>query len=279
MVDRSNMKKRMIKIISIGVVILLLAVFIWWQNNVITISEYEIELKDKGNGQSILTIVQLSDLHSKEFGKDNEKLITMVEELAPDLIAITGDFLDSSRVKTEVALNLSEKLVEIAPVYYITGNHERLINDAVYMEFETKLKETGVNVLFNRVIPWNEEVDIIGLDDMSLHSGDNTLPAIMEQVEQDKVTILLAHEPQEIEWYAECGADVVLSGHAHGGQVRIPFTEIGLVAPDQGLLPKYTSGVHQCDNTQMVISRGLGNSIIPVRVFNQPEVIKVEVRY
>ncbi len=271
--------KKIIKFIGIIVVVIFVIVFVWYQNNDIVISEYEVKVEEKGTGQSALTIVQISDLHSKEFGKENEKLIEIVEKLKPDFIAVTGDYIDSSNIKSEVALGLSEKLVEIAPVYYVTGNHERLINDAVYAEFDTKLKETGVHVLFNQVTQWDEEVDIIGLDDMSLHSGDNTLAAIMEQIEPDKVTILLAHEPQELEWYAQCGVDVVLSGHAHGGQIRIPYTDIGLVAPDQGFLPKYTSGIHQCEDTKMVISRGLGNSIIPVRVFNQPEVIKIEVRY
>lgn len=268
-------RKRLIVIIIF--IVSTLALFSYWQNNGIVISKYDIQV-DKNNSDDIkLKILQISDLHNKEFGNNSNKMIDLVKDTEPDIIAITGDFIDSYHVNTSVAIEVAEELVKIAPVYYVTGNHERAINDSIYASFEEELRKAGVQVLFNTVVSYNEEIDIIGLDDISLKSDDFTLESIMADVDLDKISVLLVHEPQELEWYAECGVDVVLSGHAHGGQIRIPFTNMGLVAPDQGFFPQYTSGVYEKEATKMVVSRGLGNSIIPIRVFNRPELVEINI--
>ncbi len=267
-----KMKKKRI-IIVITIFILLICVY--YGNNSITISKYMINNDKLVNLENSIKIVQLSDLHNKEFGKDNSKLIEQVKTLEPDIIVVTGDYVDSSSTDTQVALELSEKLVEIADVYYVTGNHEKSLDENDLWEFLEELREIGVNVMNNSFCEYNEDIVIIGLDNDSLSSDDKSLEAIMENIDSKKYTILLAHEPQELERYASSGVDLVLSGHAHGGQFRIPFTNIGLVAPDQGLFPEYTAGEYIAEETKMIVSRGLGNSIIPIRVFNRPEVVEI----
>ena len=121
----------------------------------------------------------------------------------------------------------------------------------------------------------SDKITLIGLGDLSLN--DNTLNQLMKKVNKENLSVLLAHEPQYLKNYADAGVDIVLSGHAHGGQIRIPFTNVGLVAPNQGFLPKYTSGQYSSDNTSMFVSRGIGNSILPLRIFNCPEIVEVEI--
>ncbi|MBP3339627.1 MAG: metallophosphoesterase [Lachnospiraceae bacterium] len=263
------------RIIIILIVICILLCCVYYGNNAITISEYTIQSDKLVNIDTPIKIIHLSDLHNKEFGKDNTNLLELVKKEAPDIIVITGDFIDSSRTDTQVAIDLSKKLVEIADVYYVCGNHEKALNDNVLWEFEEEIRGIGVNVMNNSFCEYNEDIVIVGLDNDSLSSDDKSFEAIMENVDSQKYTILLAHEPQEIDWYASYGVDLVLSGHAHGGQIRIPFTNIGLIAPDQGFFPKYTAGEYIVDETTMIVSRGLGNSIIPVRVFNQPDIVKI----
>lgn len=270
-------KKAKIRLLVVVISIVLLIMFLHWQNNDIVISKYSIYVSE-GNSENIkLKILQISDLHNKEFGENNKVLIDMVKSIEPDIIAITGDFIDSYKCDTEVALETAKALVEIAPVYFVTGNHERRVNEAIYLPFEENLAEIGVNVLFNTVVNYNDKINIIGIDDMSLSSDDKTLSLLMQDAGTDKISVLLAHEPQEFDWYAECGADVVLSGHAHGGQIRIPFTDIGLVAPGQGFFPKYSAGVYESGSSHMIVSRGLGNSIFPVRLFNRPELVEIDI--
>jgi len=121
----------------------------------------------------------------------------------------------------------------------------------------------------------SDKITLIGLGDLSLN--DNTLNQLMKKVNKENLSVLLAHEPQYLKNYADAGVDIVLSGHAHGGQIRIPFTNVGLVAPNQGFLPKYTSGQYSSDNTSMFVSRGIGNSILPLRIFNCPEIVELEI--
>ena len=133
----------------------------------------------------------------------------------------------------------------------------------------------GVHIMDNVVEVVSDKITLIGLGDLSLN--DNTLNQLMKKVNKENLSVLLAHEPQYLKNYADAGVDIVLSGHAHGGQIRIPFTNVGLVAPNQGFLPKYTSGQYSSDNTSMFVSRGIGNSILPLRIFNCPEIVELEI--
>lgn len=255
--------------------------FIYFQNNSIVTSEYNIrsiEVPQNFNGYKI---VQLSDLHSKSFGKDQSALVKRVKKAKPDLIVFTGDLIDAERYDEKPSLMLMEKLVQVAPVYFVTGNHEWWSG-----EIDTlveKLMNIGVEVMRNsaeEITVGADNIQIIGIDDPANAIDErsatekNITNALIGIEEKEEFQILLSHRPEMFSLYTEYEFDVVFSGHAHGGQFRIPFVG-GLIAPDQGLLPKYTSGMYNSDNTTMIVNRGLGNSIIPLRLFNRPEVVVV----
>jgi len=174
--------------------------------------------------------------------------------------------------------------VDIAPVYYVTGNHEARISE--YGKLKTALEITGVTVLENERTVLEKDGDtitLLGIDDPSFTAdyltGDSA--AVVKNTLDDLVTegvgytVLLSHRPELFDVYAESGVNLVFSGHAHGGQIRLPFIG-GLAAPNQGLFPKYDAGLFTEGDTNMVVSRGLGNSLFPFRVNNRPEIVVVQ---
>ena len=229
-------------------------------------------------------IAQISDLHNASFGRENEKLLSMLEETCPDVIVLTGDLVDCRNLNIPVALSFAEKAAKIAPCYYVTGNHESRISELP--ELLTGLTEAGVTVLRNESTVLErsgETITFLGLDDPAFRSdymvGDSgpVLTAALEELVPRDLgyTILLSHRPEWFRLYGEYGMDLVFSGHAHGGQFRIPFVG-GIVAPNQGFFPEYDAGVFTQDPMSMVVSRGLGPSIIPLRINNRPEIVVAE---
>lgn len=276
-------RKRWIVLAALCALLACLIPYLLWANTVLTVSHVELDLLP---GEGSFTIAQVSDLHNAEFGGGNGELLTILEEAEPDLIAITGDLIDSRRTDPAPALAFLEGAVELAPVCYVTGNHEFRAYDA-YQGLKSQMEELGVIVLENESMVLEEvPLRVIGLDDPSfgVRSDPSATPeqilqgaltALAPQAgEEDLRTVLLAHRPEYVELYAQYGADLVLSGHAHGGQVRLPGVG-GLYAPGQGFLPEYTSGLYQIGETSLVVSRGLGNSLFPLRVNNRPEVVLV----
>lgn len=231
-------------------------------------------------------LCQVSDVHNEARGEGNAALLRALREAAPDLICITGDFLDSRRTDLDFALELAGQLAEIAPAVYVTGNHEARLKDLSALE--AGLAARGVQVLRDGWMPLargGEEIALIGLDDPGFAAGEDwTLAEGLDQTQArlsallaqagDRFSLVLSHRPELLPAYADAGADLVLSGHAHGGQVRLPGIG-GLFAPGQGILPRLTSGVHARGETRLVVSRGLGNSAFPLRVFNPPEIVTV----
>lgn len=270
------MKKK----IAIGiVVIIILGLFCYYQNNDIKITN--IDFKNDKISKEIdgYKILQISDLHNKEFGKDNKKLVELTKEIKPDIIVITGDIIDSRRTNTDVAIRYINQIKTVAPIYYSPGNHESRISE--YQDFENRLAKQGVNILNDKsesIKIKNDSIDLIGVRDISFIQKENRKEELsniinnLKNKDDSKLSILLSHRPDLIDLYAKENIDLVFSGHAHGGQVRIPFIG-GILAPDQGLFPKYTSGIYNKDNTHMIVSRGLGNSLFPLRVFNKPELV------
>lgn len=277
--------KKVVKIIIYLLLALLLAVFLYLQNNLLVTTEYSVGLAGL-DGE--LVVVQLSDLHNKVFARDNNKLVSAVEKEEPDIIVITGDLIDMGTPDekiTEYIGSLCPRLAAIAPVYFVSGNHDI---DNNYEHIVCELKKNGVTVLDNAVqtIQVNScTIAIAGVGDLNNYddwlSGSyltmEKYHAALDEVSGlsgDNPTILLAHRPEYAEIYAECGFDAVLCGHAHGGQIRLPFVG-GLYAPGQGFFPEYAEGVFEIDETTMVVSRGIGNSVIPLRVFNYPEIVSI----
>lgn len=272
---RDNKMKKHHKILII--LIILFLIFSIWQNNDLVITEYTYSTEKITKEMDGYRIVQISDLHNKRFGKKQSRLLRAISKENPDIIVVTGDLVDSNHTNVDIAMEFMEGASKIAPVYYVTGNHENWLNDEDKQKLMGGLLERGIVILNNEItkISCGEESFLLaGLADENL--SDATLHDLVNEA-GDEFVLLMAHEPQYLDRYSNEKVDLVLAGHAHGGQIRIPFVG-GLVAPDQGFLPQYTSGRHEMSDTTMFISRGLGNSIIPVRVFNRPEIVCVEFR-
>lgn len=266
----------------------ILAVFGWmvWGNITIGSRTITVESERVPKEFSGYRIAHVSDLHNAEFGKENELLLELLRECEPDMIAITGDIVHSSKDGMEAAIHFIREVVEIAPCYFVTGNHESWITFEEYLELEQIMLEAGVQVLRDsRVIIEKDgaAIAVAGIDDPSFaedfHVEGIGLSMNPEELSgarpEDVFTVMLAHRPEYFEVYCEAGLDLVLSGHAHGGQIRLPFVG-GLAAPHQGVFPKYDSGLYTDGTTNMIVSRGIGSSLFPIRFNNRPEVILVE---
>lgn len=264
-------------------ILISILLFFLWQNNNITITEinyYNDKIPDGFNGYSI---VHISDLHNKSFGKNQEYLLKKVRIAEPDIIVITGDLVDRRKYNLDIAMKFIDGAMKIAPIYYVSGNHEAWSKD--YKNISQRLLDYGVKILDDNKVALKEgkyEIEILGLSDPGFLTSNylkgTDLSKLKEELsklsDDSTFQILLSHRPELFDLYTDENIDIIFSGHAHGGQFRIPLIG-GLVAPDQGLFPKYTSGAYVQNQSTLIVSRGLGNSIIPVRIFNRPEIIKV----
>ena len=222
-------------------------------------------------------IVQVSDLHNKEFGKGNCHLLALIEAQQPDLIAITGDIMDSYHTNLPKALEFAARVVKLAPCYFVTGNHEHRMSVEKLTVFLRDLEKLGVCVLRNDAVELGMGTGfrLIGVD--CQQGKTDTLRHLMENRPEKELNILLSHKPHYADNYRKSGVDLVLTGHAHGGQWRLPLVG-GVFAPGQGVLPKYTAGMYRLGNTVMCVSRGLGNSSFPLRIENKPELVTLILR-
>lgn len=256
------------------ILLLLAALILWtlWGNTAIEVNEWAIDCPGLPEEFDGLRIAQVSDLHNAEFGEGNEKLLGLLRDSEPDAIFLTGDLIDSRNTDIDVALAFAREAVQIAPCYYVSGNHESRITG--WERLRTGLTEAGVTVLENektRLERSGAALTILGLSDPSFGSNlESELEALTAG--KEGFALLLSHRPERFESYCEAGSLLVFSGHAHGGQFRLPIVG-GLAAPNQGLFPEYDSGLYASGDTRMLVSRGLGNSIIPIRFNNRPEII------
>ncbi len=257
-------------------VFIIFAVSIWPGNNWLQISNYTFKSKNVPQEFNGFKIVQISDLHCKEFGKHNSRLLKHVKKLKPDIIVLTGDVIDYKVMNMVMVESLAEQLPKIAPVYYITGNHEHW-SDLV-KDMEIIMKDNDINLMDNerkKIKRDGAKIYLSGIADPEGFKSNSDFTKKLKKLRKNReLNILLSHRAERFQQYTETGYDLVFAGHAHGGQFRIPFGG-GIVSPNQGYFPKYTDGMHVKDGTSMVISRGLGNSVIPFRVFNRPEIVVV----
>lgn len=275
-------KKRRNWIIVLAV---LLALLVWtvWGNITIETHRVTVRSNDLPSNFAGYKIAQISDFHNTEFGENNSKLLAILRSEQPDMIAFTGDLVDSRKTDVAIALAFVKEALKVAPCYYVTGNHEARLGD-IYVNLEMKMKEYGVTILRDETISiekGDESIQLIGLDDPDFIEGGDAYGETMVNekllaIEQHQgYKILLSHRPEFFKTYVANDINLVLSGHTHGGQFRIPFIG-GIVAPNQGFLPEYDAGVFVEGNTHMIVSRGVGNSIVPVRFNCRPEVVIVE---
>lgn len=282
-----RVKSKKLKIVLTIIIFFLGSIiFCIYENNSIVITKSNFSSKKITSDFDGFTIAQISDLHNKSFGNDQAKILNKLKSISPDIIVVTGDLIDRRKYNLDIAMTFISGAVKIAPVYYVSGNHEAWSGN--FPLIKKNLEEAGVNILDDIAVELTKgktSINIVGLSDPDFLTSDyiegtNTSKTI-EQLKQwsmgKNFKILLSHRPELFDLYSENSMDLVFTGHAHGGQIRIPFIG-GLIAPDQGIFPRYSSGSYIKDSTTMFVSRGLGNSIFPVRVFNRPEIVVVTLR-
>ena len=252
--------------------------FFRWSNTSLQIEEFTFASPRLPAGFEGCVIVQLSDLHGSEFGEGNQDLLEAVEAARPDYIFLTGDLQDQYRQTPQsYSVSLGKALAAIAPTYFITGNHEWALPDVPGLK--RGLEEVGVQVLTNRAVTLARDGDTIvlaGIDDPNGFADQKTPEEVAQEVQEtygDPFWLLLAHRNNYFEdQYSRLGADLVISGHGHGGLVRLPFTD-GLVSVERTFFPSYTAGFYHKNGSDLFVSRGLGNSGKTFRLFNRPEVV------
>lgn len=240
--------------------------FCLFQNYHLTTSTYDVDL---GLSDDV-KIVQVSDLHNQFFGINQSVLLKNIEACDPDIIVVTGDIVDSTHTSYSIAMDFIEGAVKIAPVYYVTGNHENRLHGDKLDKFYDDMRASGVIFLDDTYIDMGEYT-LAGIADSSLESFD-AYPAFTDE----KPVVMLAHEPDYVSLYQSLGADLVLTGHVHGGQIIIPGKG-GLLSPDFTFFPELYEGMHSYGSMTLIVSRGLGNSVAPVRINNFPELVVINV--
>ena len=271
-------------------------VFSLYQNYHLVVTEYDYKSSKVSAELSGYTIVQISDLHNQIFGIGQKSLLKKIREQSPEMIVVTGDVVDLTHTFFKPAEDFFEGAVQIAPVYYVTGNHESWIAQSKskgerYREFISNIERMGVHYIDDQCVSM-DGFTLIGVSDMNLPEKvphRDSPSGVVEKVPHGdspsgvidnpsgELNILLAHEPKLIDGYRETGMDLVFTGHVHGGQVIIPGVG-GLFDPDIRFFPDPYEGMLEYGDITMILSRGLGNSVLPIRINNYPEIVVVELQ-
>ena len=266
--------------LTLLLLVLLSALFVRWDNSALQITHFDPVFSRLPAGFDGCRVVVLGDLHTASFGEGNIELLDAVRKQQPEYIFLVGDILDCMHdVPEDYAATVADGLTAIAPTYYVTGNHEWAIGNVP--ELKESLAARGVTVLSNQFLTLERNGDAIvlaGIDDPNGYADQKTPEALAAEVyaaHGDPFWVLLAHRNNYFpDRYSLLGADLVVSGHGHGGLVRLPFTD-GLVSTDHTLFPSYTAGLYEENGSALFVTRGLGNSGATFRLFNRPEVAVV----
>lgn len=256
--------------------------------NKIDVTEYSILNEKIPQEFNDFKIVQLSDFHSNGYKDTTDIIINKIENINPDIVVMTGDMVSWEIGNIDELEKLISSLSINYPIYYINGNHEQLLeitNLNEYNEFLNKIKSLGVTYIKNNFVEIIRDGQSINLYeiDIPLMEGnglyvkegeldDDYINSKLSNIKSNKFNILLAHNPLFIDEYSSWGADLVLSGHIHGGIIRIPIVDVGVLSPEKKFFPKYDSGEFKVGDTTMIVNRGIGTSSIKLRVFNNPEI-------
>lgn len=259
--------------------------FLYFENNGVVLTRYLINNHKVPKDFMGFKIIHLSDIHSKVYRNENRRILNTIKKERPDIIVITGDLIDRRNYNEEKSLVLIDELKKVAPIYFVTGNHEAW--SGKFASLEEKLIGRGVKVLRNEkdfINRGESEIEVVGIDDPAFHTRGYSesykdYSVVEEQLsrilpDSENFSILLSHRPELFPLYADKGVDLSFTGHAHGGQVILPLVG-GLVAPNQGFFPKYYRGKYEIGDCIMILNAGLGNSIVPQRIFNRPEIVSV----
>lgn len=278
---------------TIVIVLLLLLVVllrIYIDNEIPKVSNVEIKSPKLPEVFDGYKIVQLSDLHSKSFGNNNEMLIDMIDKESPNIIVMTGDMVTANEKDFTVFYSLVKELTKKYRVYYVYGNHEGELSSKLKSEITAFLKENGVIVLDNDYISIeknNEKINLYGLcytqKYYSYKGGkkhiitENYIKNKLGTIDKNKYNILLTHNPLFFDAYSGYGFDLTLSGHVHGGLIRLPFIG-GILSPERKFFPQYSAGVYEKGNSKLVVSRGLSRGTKGFRFFNRPDVVSITLK-
>ncbi len=280
-----NIKRRKKRrwLIAAGVMIFLLLLFVWLMydsSENLQVSRYELASEKLPDSFDGFRIVQLSDLHGAQFGSDGTALAEKVRELEPDLIALTGDFV-TDEGDLEAVRALVSELTDICPVYFVSGNHE--FGSGLAQEVRQIMTDAGVRYLSNEFVSIDRGGDRIllgGVEDPLAYADMIDPPELarrMNEADAAAFKVLLGHRNYWMTEYPELPVDLILSGHAHGGLVRIPGVG-GVIGTDRSLFPDYDAGEYDNGAYTLIVSRGLGNSVPVPRLLNRPEIVLVTLR-
>ena len=280
-------------VVLICITLILISILMCFSKK-IDVTKYTISNKKIPEEFNGFKIVQLSDFHSEGYRDTTERLIDKVKNINPDIIVMTGDMVSWDMEDIEEVKILIKSLVELYPIYYIDGNHEHLaeiLHPGKYVAFIEFMKELGVTTIKNdyiEIYKGDKSINLYGIN-LPLDGATglyvnkfqlekNYVEKTLQEVDNDKFNILLAHTPTFIKQYSQWGADLVLCGHMHGGIVRIPFTNIGLLSPERTIFPKYAAGKFKVNGSIMIVNRGIGGSSFDLRLFNNPEITVITLR-
>jgi len=259
---------------------------LYYGNNHIAISKYNITSSKIPKAFNGFKILQLSDLHSKSFGNGSHKLIEAIDKEKPEIIVMTGDMVNSSEVEFNIFVDLARRLTNYE-VYFIEGNNETKLSNAKNAQLMGELEDTGVKILDNIKVKLTRNGASINLYGVwcdlcyyrEIRSGykkdtyfeEGNLKKELGKCREQEYNILLAHNPLYFDSYAKWGADLTFSGHIHGGLIRLPGVG-GLLSPERKFFPKYSEGLYKIDDKNLIVNRGLGGKPLLPRVFNMPEI-------
>ncbi len=288
-------KKRGLKVTLI--ILVFIALFLYWQNNSLDISRYALTYEELPVGFNHYRIVQISDMHGKTFGQENSTLAKKIKDLKPDILIASGDMISSTVDDGKAFLDFLDQFDGACPVYMSMGNHEQIarwlvdeIRNTDYLKFIEEVKKRGVHLLDNHKERLEKDGDTIALygltielyhysrrdldpEDKSYYLKKSFIDEALEKPEE--FTLLMAHNPAYFKEYTAWGADLILSGHVHGGVIQVPFKG-GLLSPERVFFPEYDAGLFEEGSSKMVVNRGLGYSVINFRLFNRPEISLIE---
>lgn len=266
--------KKIRRLLALLALFALAAGFVYWQNFTLQVEPVELFFESLPPQFDGLRVAELSDLHGRSFGKNNVRLLRTLQKARPDMICICGDLFDE---KTDLTMlePLLTGLTDIAPVYYVTGNHEWQVKNL--RELLQKMRAWGVTVLENegRVLSrGGAEMVVAGVHDPCGPYDMKTPAALVRELRSaqgNDFILMLSHRNDELAMWSQLGVQLVLSGHCHGGVVRLPFVG-GVFGTRRELFPEYDAGVYRQDGTTLFVSRGLGYTNVHFRLFNRPHV-------
>lgn len=290
--DASLLMARIIYVAMWIVLIILIAILISviCSYFIIDVTKYSINSEKIPSAFNGYKILQISDLHNISYGKDNSKLLKKVKEINPDIVVMTGDMINTNSKNYSNFYSLSKEIAKDYTTYYIMGNHEMRLPWKNQIEIMQNLNSLDIKVLNNKEATISKDDEIIRI--YGLHQPITTYKNVLKNnvetdftlenmkqsfpvIDNSTFNILLSHSPFDFEIFSKWGADLVLSGHVHGGLVRLPFIG-GVLSPERTLLPKYDAGEYSYEDSKMIVSRGLGNGTINLRIFNNPELCVIK---